>query len=196
MNRRSFVELMAASVGALPLSSAAQESQMSRTEPIIVGPGQTRHADGRSLVVPDELQCKVRTSDLGGRLCIMLADHAPWEGPPLHTHRDGDEWFYVIKGEFVYEVGGKLHRVVEGGSLVAPQKIPHRYINGPLPGTLFVGLTPGGRLEEFFEECARRRRNPSPTPPTREEMVALFAKYNVDYIGGRLTEDDFKKATT
>jgi hypothetical protein len=51
-------------------------------------------------------------------------------------------------------------------------------------------------LEEFFEEGARRRRNPSPTPPTREEMVALFAKYNVDYIGGRLTEDDFKKATT
>ena len=112
---------------------------------------------------------------------------------PFTAHRDGDEWFYVIKGEFVYEVGGKLYRVVEGGSLVAPQKIPHRYINGPLPGTLFVGLTPGGRLEEFFEEGARRRRNPSPTPPTREEMVALFAKYNVDYIGGRLTEDDFKE---
>ncbi|MGC2417187.1 MAG: cupin domain-containing protein [Candidatus Acidiferrales bacterium] len=169
---------------------------MSRTEPIIVGPGQTRHADGRSLVVPDELQCKVRTSDLGGRLCIMLADHAPWEGPPLHTHRDGDEWFYVIKGEFVYEVGGKLHRVVEGGSLVAPQKIPHRYINGPLPGTLFVGLTPGGGLEEFFEEGARRRRNPSPSPPTREEMITFYAKFNVDYLGGKLTEEDFKKATT
>ena len=104
---------------------------MSRTEPIIVGPGQTRHAGGRSFVVPDELQCKVRTSDLGGRLCIMLADHNPWEGPPLHSHRDGDEWFYVVKGEFVYEVGGKLYRVVEGGSLVAPQKIPHRYFNGP-----------------------------------------------------------------
>jgi mannose-6-phosphate isomerase-like protein (cupin superfamily) len=68
---------------------------------------------------------------------------------PPYTHRVGDEWFYVIKGEFVYEVGGKLHRVVEGGSLVAPQKFPHRYINGPLPGTLFVGLTPGGRLEEL-----------------------------------------------
>ncbi len=169
---------------------------MPRTEPIIVGPGQTRHADGRSLVVPDELQCKVRTSDLGGRLCIMLADHNPWEGPPLHSHRDGDEWFYVVKGEFVYEVGGKLYRVVEGGSLVAPQKIPHRYINGPTSGTLFVGLTPGGKLEEFFEEGARRRRNPSPTPPSHEEMVALYAKYNVDYLGGRLTEEDFKKATT
>ncbi len=169
---------------------------MNRTEPIIVGPGQTRHADGQSLVVPDEVQCKVRTSDLGGRLCIVLAHHAPWEGPPLHTHRDGDEWFFVTKGEFVYEVGGKLYRVLEGGSLVAPQKIPHRYINGPTPGTLFVGLTPGGGLEEFFEEGARRRRNPSSTPPTLEELVALYAKYNVDYIGGRLTEDDFKKATT
>jgi quercetin dioxygenase-like cupin family protein len=168
---------------------------MSSIEPIFVGPGQTRHADGRSLVVADELQCKVRTSDLGGRLCIMLAEHGPWEGAPLHTHRDGDEWFYVAKGEFVYEVGGKLHRVVEGGSLVAPQGIPHRYINGPMPGTLIIGLTPGGRLEEFFEEGARRRRNPSPTPPTREELVTFYAKYNVDYLGERLTAEDFKKAS-
>jgi len=128
---------------------------MSRTEPIIVGPGQTRHADGRSLVVPDELQCKVRTSDLGGRLCITLADHAPWEGPPLHTHRDGDEWFYVIKGEFVYEVGGKLHRVVEGGSLVAPQKIPHRYINGPLPSlTAQAVLSPDSKMLAIFTQTA------------------------------------------
>jgi quercetin dioxygenase-like cupin family protein len=168
---------------------------MSSIEPIFVGPGQTRHADGRSLVVADELQCKVRTSDLGGRLCIMLAEHAPWEGAPLHTHRDGDEWFYVTKGEFVYEVGGKLHRVVEGGSLVAPLGIPHRYINGPMPGTLIIGLTPGGRLEEFFEEGARRRRNPSPTPPTREELITFYAKYNVEYLGERLTAEDFKKAS-
>jgi uncharacterized cupin superfamily protein len=84
---------------------------MSITEPIIVGPGQARRADGRSLVVPGQLQGKVRTSDLGGRLCVMLADHAPWEGAPLHSHRDGDEWFYVIKGEFVYEVAGKLHAI-------------------------------------------------------------------------------------
>lgn len=168
---------------------------MDRNEPIIVGPGQTRHADGQSLVVPDELQCKVRTSDLGGRLCIILADQGPWEGPPLHTHRDGDEWFFVTKGEFVYEVGGKLHRVVEGGSLVAPQGIPHRYINGPKPGTLLVGLTPGGRLEEFFEEVAQRRRSADSTPPSRNELVALYAKYNVDYIGGRLSQEDFKQAT-
>jgi len=169
---------------------------MSAAGPIIVGPGQTRHADGQSLVVADEVQCKVRTSDLGGRLCIVLANHAPWEGPPLHAHRDSDEWFFVLKGEFVYEVGGKLYRVVEGSSVVAPQKIPHRYINGSTPGILFIGLTPGGGLEEFFEEGARRRRNPGPLVPIHEELVALYAKYNVDYIGGSLTEDDFKNATS
>ncbi len=169
---------------------------MSGNEVIIVGPGQTRHADGRSLVVPDEVRCKVRTSDLGGRLCIMLADHAPWQGSPLHRHLDGDEWFYVTKGEFAYEVGGVLHRVPEGGSLVAPSGIPHRYINGPAPGTLIIGLSPGGRLEEFFEEGARLRRNPAPTPPSREDLVALYAKYNVEYLGERLTKEDFANAST
>jgi quercetin dioxygenase-like cupin family protein len=168
---------------------------MSGNEVIIVGPGQTRHADGRSLVVPDEVQCKVRTSDLGGRLCIMLADHAPWQGSPLHRHLDGDEWFYAMKGEFAYEVGGVLHRIPEGGSLVAPSRIAHRYINGPAPGTLIIGLSPGGRLEEFFEEGARLRRNPAPTPPSREDLVALYAKYNVEYLGERLTKEDFANAS-
>ena len=95
----------------------------------------------------------------------------------------------------MYEVNGKLHRVIEGGSLVAPRGIPHRYTNGPTPGTLIVGLTPGGKLEEFFEEAAQRRRNPSPTPPTRQELVAFYAKYNVEYLGERLTAEDFKKAS-
>ncbi len=167
---------------------------MSDIQTIIVRPGHTRLADGRSLVVPDGVQCKVRTSDLGGRLCIMLADHAPWEGSPLHSHLDGDEWFYVTKGEFVYEVGGVLHRVTEGGSLVAPRRIPHRYINGPEPGTLIIGLSPGGRLEEFFEEGTRRRKNPAPTAPSREDLIAFYAKYNVEYLGERLTKEDFKNA--
>lgn len=168
---------------------------MSGNGAILVGPGETRHADGRSLVVPDEVQCKVRTADLDGRLCVMLADHGPWEGAPLHRHRDGDEWFYVTKGEFVYEVGGSLHRLTEGGSLIAPRGIPHRYINGPGPGTLIIALSPGGKLEEFFEEGARRRRNPAPTPPSREELVAFYAKYNVEYLGERLTKEDFKNAS-
>jgi quercetin dioxygenase-like cupin family protein len=169
---------------------------MSENEIILVGPGQTRHADGHSVVVPDEVQCKVRTSDLGGRLSIVLADHAPWQGSPLHRHLDGDEWFYVIKGEFAYEVGGVLYRILEGGSLVAPTRIPHRYINGPAPGTLIVGLSPGGRLEEFFEEGARLRRNPAPTPPSREDLIALYARYNVEYLGERLTQEDFANAST
>jgi quercetin dioxygenase-like cupin family protein len=193
MNRRLFVELMAACAGSLLLSGAAQENQVSRTEPIIVGPGQTRHADGQSLVVPHEAQCKVRTSDLEGRLCILMLEHSPWGGSPLHFHRDADEWFYVVKGEFVFEVGGKLYRLIESGSMVAPHKIPHRYLNGPASGTLFAGLTPGDGLEGFFEEQARRSRNRLPDL-TREETVAFYAKYNIDYIGGRLTEEDFKRA--
>ena len=61
-------------------ADATKETLMNGNAAIIVGPGQTRHADGRSVLVPDEVQCKIRTSDLGGRLCIMLAHHGPWEG--------------------------------------------------------------------------------------------------------------------
>jgi hypothetical protein len=59
---------------------------------------------------------------------------------------------------------------------------------------LIIRLSPGGRLEEFFEEGARRRRNPASAPPSREELVALYAEYNVELLGERLTKEDFAKA--
>jgi hypothetical protein len=74
--------------------------------------------------------------------------------------------------------------------LLAPHKIPHRCPNGPKSGTLFVGLTLGDEIEESFEENARRRRARL-RALSREELVAHWAEYNMDYLGGRLTEEDF-----
>ena len=32
----------------------------------------------------------------------------PLESPPLHRHRKQDEWWYIVKGEYRFEVDGHL----------------------------------------------------------------------------------------
>jgi hypothetical protein len=78
--------------------------------------------------------------------------------------------------------------------MLAPHKIPHRCTNRLKSGTLFVGLTLGDEIEEFFEENARRRRARLRVL-SREELVAHWAEYNMDYLGGALTKEDFKRAS-
>src|SRR5215831_4699174 len=38
-------------------------------------------------------------------------------GPARHLHHDQDEWFYVIEGEFILEIGQERFRLTPGDSL-------------------------------------------------------------------------------
>ena len=41
-------------------------------------------------------------------------------GPPRHVHFEQDEWFYVIKGDYVFEVGGGgVHPAMLGQSALS-----------------------------------------------------------------------------
>ena len=145
-------------------------------DPITVGAGLTRGPDGNCKEPAGFAQCKLRTLDLSGRLAIFVADHPPFLTSPLHRHRETDEWFYVEKGEFLFEVNGAFHYFVGGESLLIPQMTPHRYITGPNPGRLVVVFSPGGGFEEFMEELTRLRKDPA-FHQTHEEAVALYSHY-------------------
>ena len=72
-------------------------------------------------------------------------------GPPRHLHHEQDEWFYAIKGEFVFEIGSQRFRLGPGDSILAPRAIPHAYaFVGHDGGQLLIAYTPANRIEEFF----------------------------------------------
>lgn len=68
---------------------------------------------------------KLAASDTGGRLLIIEQDNAYPGGPPRHVHHAQEEWFYVVHGNYVIEVGGETHRVGPGDSVLAPRGVPH-----------------------------------------------------------------------
>jgi len=64
-------------------------------------------------------------------------------GPARHRHYDQDEWFYVLEGEFQFEVGAERFRLQPGDSLLAPRRVPHVWA--------FVGEARGRILVAFFK---------------------------------------------
>ncbi|MFN8179672.1 MAG: cupin domain-containing protein [bacterium] len=74
-------------------------------------------------------------------------------GPPRHLHHDQDEWFYVVEGEFLFEVGPDRWRLAPGDSLLAPRRIPHVWACvGDGHGRILIAFTPAGKMEAFFRE--------------------------------------------
>jgi mannose-6-phosphate isomerase-like protein (cupin superfamily) len=132
-------------------------------------------------VIP--LQIKVASADTAGSLFIFEHADMGKGGPPRHFHYEQDEWFYVTKGEFAFEVGDEEFMLRPGDSLFAPRMIPHAWAHvGEGPGTLLLGVQPAGSLEAFFmEACASDR------PPTSEEAERSFAAHGMRVVGPPLT---------
>ncbi|HKV25483.1 MAG TPA: cupin domain-containing protein [Candidatus Acidoferrum sp.] len=125
------------------------------------------------------LGCKVSGEQTRGGLFLM--EHvglAKGGGPPRHLHYEQEEWFYVLEGEIVAEVGNQRFRLKQGDSVFAPRRIPHTYLYvAEKPGRLLIAFTPAGKMEAFFRDG--HKFDPE-----------FFAKYELKFIGPGLTLEE------
>ncbi len=70
---------------------------------------------------------KVLTQESSGSLFIMENRMTKRGGPPRHLHHGQDEWFCVVKGDFIVEIGSDRFRLSAGDSILGPREIPHAY---------------------------------------------------------------------
>ena len=88
--------------------------------------------------------------DTGGTYGLMELDMPAGEGPPLHVHEREEEFFRVLSGTFLFVGGDSRAELSEGGCILLPRRVPHRFQNvGDATGRLMVIVTPGG-FEGFF----------------------------------------------
>jgi mannose-6-phosphate isomerase-like protein (cupin superfamily) len=111
---------------------------------------------------------------------MIIFEHLdmPKGGPPRHIHFAQDEWFYVTKGEFAFEVGEEAFRVQPGGCFFAPRQVPHVWACVSSPGTLITLLSPAGTFEDFILETTTHA-----TVPTPEELARAFAAHDMKVVG-------------
>jgi quercetin dioxygenase-like cupin family protein len=89
----------------------------------------------------------------GGGLTVIEGVAAPGEGPPLHVHREQDEFIYTLDGTFRVRLGDDLIEVLPRSFVFIPRNTPHTWQNvGEGPSRFIDTLTPASvEFEEFFQ---------------------------------------------
>ena len=125
------------------------------------------------------IDIKVSALDTGGGLCVAEITSPHRGGPARHLHHGQDEWFYVLEGGYVIEVGGERHEPGPGGSVFAPRKVAHAWARvGEGTGRLIAALQPAGEIEAFFEDIAKLGSSPG-----REELRRAFGSHGLELAG-------------
>ena len=181
MERRS---LLGFAFAALPLPLFGLSSQVETpVSGIFVPAGEDRFAKIRPIPTGSS-SFKVSSQDTQGGLFIMEHSNQKKGGPPRHLHHNEDEWFYVVQGEYLVEVGSQRHRLKSGDSILGPREIPHAWaFVGNTPGRLILAYAPAGKMEAFFAERDKRGGTAYSTD------LALYKACGMELLGPPLPLD-------
>jgi mannose-6-phosphate isomerase-like protein (cupin superfamily) len=139
------------------------------------GAGQLIH------VVGDQVIIKISTRDTGGAFTVFEGQTRPLHGPPLHLHRDQDEWWHILEGRYRFHVDGREIYAGPGDTVFAPRGSRHTFQNiGTTPGRMITTVVPGG-LDLFFAELEAVA--PPGAAPDPAKMVPVFEKHNLELLG-------------
>ena len=143
-------------------------------------PGEAR-SGGPLDILGDRVWIKLGGADTDGSYAIMENLTEPQAGPPLHRHRREDESFYVLEGEYLFEVDGKQIAAGPGCSIFAPRGTAHTFQNvGSTTGRMLAMVQPAG-LDLFFSELAGATSGLR--QPDLPGMRELFQKYGLELLG-------------
>jgi quercetin dioxygenase-like cupin family protein len=120
----------------------------------------------RVLIGSDDVPAKSFT------LTEFAGSAGAWTVP--HLHREMEESFFVLDGNFTFSVGEQHHEVSPGAYLLVPRGTGHGITAGPGGGRLLVLMVPGG-LEHMFFELGTLPRNAIRDPEVR---AAISARYD------------------
>lgn len=82
-------------------------------------------------------------------LADITGGPGPWTVP--HIHRETQESFFVLDGEFTFAVGEQDIPAGPGSYVLVPRGIRHEIVAGVGGGRLLTLMVPGGLEEMFFE---------------------------------------------
>ena len=179
MNRRRFIQSSLLAAAFAPLAKAGTPDRPAAG--FKVAHDNDRNAAALA-IMGGTFNLKVSARDTGGDLCIYDTIRESKGGPALHRHHAQDEWFYVIRGEFVVRVGETTTTLGPGDSAFAPRKIPHAFaMTSEGVGQMLVLFQPAGQMEEFFHAMAKFGKK----IPTNQEAIwkQLWLDHGMELLG-------------
>lgn len=180
MARRPFLGTV---IAGFPFALPGQSINSSKAAKIpAVLSGQDRSGEHHTIGV-SSTDFKVTTPDAGGGVFIMEHTNRKKGGPPRHLHHNEDEWFYVIAGEYIVEIGSERFRIKSGDSILAPREVPHVWaFVGDSPGKMLIAFAPANKMEAFFRDSEKRLK--------RDEYsnnAEVYRTYGLELLGPPLS---------
>ncbi|MCA3747822.1 MAG: cupin domain-containing protein [Rubrobacter sp.] len=145
---------------------------------VFVPAGSDRYGAPRRVLGGMSITCKVPASDTDDNVLIIENINTFRSGPP-RANRSQEEWFYVIEGTYIVEIGGERYELGPGDSILAPRKVPHVWAHvGEGTGRLLIAFRPAGAMERFFDELAKVGESPD-----LKELKELFGSHGMEVTG-------------
>lgn len=188
MNRNSFLKASLA-IGAFlagPFVAIAKIKSKKRVDKAIkVDAGKDRFDKPMSVFQGDTFYTKVSTTDTDGDVYVFESKRVKEGGPSLHLHYEQDEFWYVIKGEFLFKVGEETFTAKAGDTVFGPRQVPHAFAKvGKGEAKLLMFYQPAGKMEQMFKDMSE---GATKNITTDEDKNKFFEKYGLKRVGPPLT---------
>ena len=188
MKRNLFVKIGLAAAGFLtaPIAATAKNNWKKRgNKAIKVAAGEDRFGRPISLFEGDTFYTKVSTADTDGDVYVFESTRVKEGGPSFHLHYEQDEFWYVIKGEFLFKIGEETFTAKAGDTVFGPRQVPHAFAKvGEGEAKLLIFYQPAGKMEKMFKDISE---GATKNITTDEEKDKFFHEYDLKRVGPPLT---------
>lgn len=160
MKRRNFIATALLSLPVFSLANLLSETKKKtfrNTKPYHLKSNESRFFGKNTSADNLYGRCVVSSVDTDSQLYISADSQLTNReigGPGLHIHYQGDEIFFVAKGEFLFQIEKEIFLGKEGDTVFVPRGVPHTFANhiANNTGNLVIIHQPiSESLEKFYE---------------------------------------------
>ena len=112
------------------------------------------------------------TQSAGGPTFVVHSLAPRQLGSPLHTHRDEDEWSYVMSGLVGVRVGSLTVTARAGDVVLKPRGVPHAFWNAGSAPARFLEVVTADGFSDYFAELSKVLAPDGATEPARTAEIA------------------------
>lgn len=178
MQRRHFLQnsLLASSALTLPNTTVPTKSPKRRPKKGVPTKDGAARNNEKIVCAGTPVDFKLLSTDTNGDMAVFVsANNQKGSGPPLHVHHTMDEFFCVLDGEFLFQVGDEKTLLRPGDTMFIARHVNHAFdCVSSQPGKLLVTIQPASDMENFFRQLGQLL--PETGAP---DMVALQKLYQM-----------------
>ncbi len=146
-----------------------------------VGAGEARFGESFRMkgVTLNVLDNKISSTDTNGDLAVFEQNgFTPKGGPPLHIHPYQDEFFYIVDGDYLFQVGEQKYEMKAGDTIFLPRNVQHAFVQLTERAKVIVAYMPAGKMEGFFKTT-----DAWTSPPSRDQIRKAFEDHDMRVVG-------------